>query len=85
MINIALVSITISILLVIYRVLRGPTWGDRIMAFDFLASNIVILILLLAIRAHSATLLDTALVLALLGFLGTIALTRFLLFGRVMR
>ncbi|HWG86077.1 MAG TPA: monovalent cation/H+ antiporter complex subunit F [Deinococcales bacterium] len=84
-VNIALVTISVSILLVVYRVLRGPSWGDRIMAFDFLTVNVVALIVLVTIRNRLEVLLDAALVLSLLGFLGTVALTRFLLLGRVMR
>lgn len=83
--NVALFVVTLSTLCVTYRVLRGPSWGDRVMAFDFLSSNIVLLIVLLAVRTRFESFLDAALVLSLLGFLGTVALTRYLLLGRVMR
>jgi multicomponent K+:H+ antiporter subunit F/multicomponent Na+:H+ antiporter subunit F len=83
--NVALIVVTLSTLCVTYRVLRGPSWGDRVMAFDFLSSNIVLLIVLLAVRTRFESFLDAALVLSLLGFLGTVALTRYLLLGRVMR
>lgn len=84
-IDIALFIVSLSILLVGYRVLTGPTWGDRIMAFDFLGVNLVVLFVLLAVRLRYTLLLDAALVLSLLGFLGTVALTRYLLLGRVSR
>ncbi|MHA0034791.1 monovalent cation/H+ antiporter complex subunit F [Deinococcus sp. PESE-13] len=84
-INIALGIVTLSVLLVTYRVLRGPSWGDRIMAFDFLSVNLVVLFTLLAVRSRQLVMLDAALVLSLLGFLSTVALTRYLLTGRVMR
>ncbi|AAF10457.1 monovalent cation/H+ antiporter complex subunit F [Deinococcus radiodurans] len=84
-INIALGIVTLSVLLVTYRVLRGPSWGDRIMAFDFLSVNLVVLFTLLAVRSRQLVMLDAALVLSLLGFLSTVALTRYLLLGRVMR
>ncbi|AFZ66646.1 monovalent cation/H+ antiporter complex subunit F [Deinococcus peraridilitoris] len=84
-VNIALVVVALSTVLVTYRVLRGPSWGDRIMAFDFLSVNLVVLFVLLAIRERFASFLDAALVLSLLGFLGTVALARFLLLGRVMK
>ena len=52
-INLALGIVTLSVLLVTYRVLRGPSWGDRIMAFDFLSVNLVVLFALIEIgRAH---------------------------------
>ncbi|KEF35580.1 MULTISPECIES: monovalent cation/H+ antiporter complex subunit F [Deinococcus] len=84
-INLALGIVTLSVLLVTYRVLRGPSWGDRIMAFDFLSVNLVVLFALIAVRTGYLVMLDAALVLSLLGFLSTVALTRYLLLGRVMK
>lgn len=83
--TLAIGILTLSIILVVYRVLRGPSWGDRIMAFDFLSVNIVALIVLVTVKYRLEVLLDAALVLSLLGFLGTISLARHLLFGRVMK
>lgn len=84
-IDLALGIVTLSVLLVTVRVLRGPSWGDRIMAFDFLSVNLVVLIALIAVKTKLIVMLDAALVLSLLGFLGTVALTRYLLLGRVMK
>ena len=84
-IDLALGIVTLSVLLVTYRVLRGPSWGDRIMAFDFLSVNLVVLFALMAVKGHQLVMLDAALVLSLLGFLSTVALTRYLLTGRVMK
>lgn len=84
-INLALGIVTLSVLLVTSRVLRGPSWGDRIMAFDFLSVNLVLLFALIAVKTHLIVVLDAALVLSLLGFLSTVALTRYLLLGRVMK
>ncbi len=84
-VNVALAVVTLSTVLVTYRVLRGPSWGDRIMAFDFLSANMVVLFVLAAVRWGYAAFLDAALVLALLGFLSTIALARYLLLGRATR
>jgi multicomponent Na+:H+ antiporter subunit F len=82
--TIAIAILTLSIILVVYRVLRGPSWGDRIMAFDFLSVNIVALIVLVTVKYRLDVLLDAALVLSLLGFLSTVALARHLLSGKVM-
>lgn len=81
--NIALGIVMLSVLLVSIRVLRGPTWGDRIMAFDFLSINLVVLFTLISVQTSYIVMLDAALVLSLLGFLSTVALTRYLLLGRV--
>ena len=84
-VDLALGIVTLSVLLVTYRVLRGPSWGDRIMAFDFLSVNLVVLVTLLAVKTRLLVTLDAALLLSLLCFLSTLALTRYLLTGRVMR
>ena len=84
-IDLALIVVGLSTVLVTFRVLIGPTWGDRIMAFDFLSVNMALLFVLLALRFGYHDFLDAALVLALLGFLSTVALARFMLFGRVMK
>ena len=84
-INLAMLIVTVSAVLVAYRVLRGPSWGDRIMAFDFLSVNLVVLFVLFGSKTGLLAMLDAALLLSLLGFLGTVALARYLLLGRVMR
>lgn len=84
-VNLAMVVVSLSALLVSFRVLKGPSWGDRIMAFDFLSMNLVVLFALGSIQTGFAYMLDATIVLSLLGFLGTLALTRYLLLGRVIR
>lgn len=83
-ISVALVSLAISGALATYRVLRGPTWGDRVMAFDFLAINLAVMVVVAALRSGFTVLLDAALIISILGFLSTVALARYLLLGRVM-
>lgn len=85
MIDLALLIVTLAVLLATIRVLRGPSWGDRIMAFDFLSATMVILFALLAVKTGYIVMLDAALVLSLLGFLSTVALVRYLLLGQVMK
>ncbi len=85
MVFIALVCLIISFGLGTYRVLKGPTVGDRIAAFDFLAVNLALLIVVVALRTGYSSLLDVALLVSILGFLGTVALARYLLSGKVMK
>ena len=84
-VNIALVCLAVAILLTVYRVLKGPTWGDRITAFDFLGVNLAVLIVVIALKTGRAAFLDAALLFSILGFLSTVALTRYLLSGKVMK
>jgi len=65
------------------RVFIGPAAQDRILAFDSLYTNGMIMLLLLGIRSRSAAYFDMALLIALFGFVGTVAFAKFLLRGEV--
>ena len=83
--TIALICIILTIILTLYRILRGPTWGDRIAALDFLSTVIAVLIVIIALLRGQAAFLDVALIVSILGFLSTVALARYLLGGKVMQ
>jgi len=83
--TVALICLLVSVVLTVYRVVRGPSWGDRITAFDFLTVNLAVIIVVLAMRSGFESLLDVALLVSILGFLTTVALTRYLLLNRVLR
>jgi multisubunit Na+/H+ antiporter MnhF subunit len=83
--DIALACLALAIVLAVYRVLRGPSLGDRIVGLDFLGVNTALLIVAVALRSGYESFLDAALIVSILGFLTTVALSRYLLTGRVMR
>jgi multicomponent K+:H+ antiporter subunit F len=66
-----------------FRILRGPRAQDRVLGFDTLYVNSMLLLLTYGIRSGSALFFEVALVIALLGFVGTVALAKFLLRGEV--
>lgn len=82
-IEIAFVLIGIAQVLVLYRLLRGPDATDRILALDTLGINSIALLVLFGIRSASSTYFEVALLLALLGFVTTAALCKFLLRGDI--
>jgi multicomponent K+:H+ antiporter subunit F len=65
------------------RLFRGPAAQDRVLALDVLYINGMLLLLVLGIRSKSAAYFDMALLIALFGFVGTVALAKFLLRGEV--
>ena len=65
------------------RLFLGPAAQDRVLAFDVLYTNGLLLLLVLGIRSRSTAYFDIALLIALFGFVGTMALARFLLRGEV--
>ncbi|MFV3129318.1 monovalent cation/H+ antiporter complex subunit F [Niveispirillum sp. KHB5.9] len=76
-ITIALALLVLALCLSVYRVLRGPTRGDRIVAIDLFGVLAVALIALFAIWMDRAVFLDAAIALALVAFFGTVAYARF--------
>lgn len=76
--NIALATITLSGLLCMVRLLRGGSLADRIIALDTLLVVIVSGIGILAARNNSAIFLDVIVLAALLGFVSTVTVARYI-------
>ncbi|MDP4837485.1 MAG: K+/H+ antiporter subunit F [Burkholderiales bacterium] len=83
-IKIALASIAVSMILVIYRLIKGPDAPDRILALDTLYVNAAALLIVLGIYDSSSIYFEAALLIALMGFVATVALARYLARGDVM-
>lgn len=79
----ALVAISVSILLNIYRLIVGPDVTDRILALDTLVINAIGLIVLAGIVFGSVMYFEAALLFAMVGFVSTVAFCKFLLRGNV--
>lgn len=69
--------------LTLFRLLRGPGLADRILALDTLGINAIALVVLVGIALGSAAYFEVALILAMMGFVGTVALCKFLLSGDI--
>lgn len=76
--NLAMLLIGLAMLLVMIRLVRGPTLADRILALDTLATLGIGFIAAFALANRLWQALDIALALALTGFLSTAALARYL-------
>jgi multicomponent Na+:H+ antiporter subunit F len=76
---IALVLLGLALLISVVRIIIGPTLGDRVLALDLLTIVAMGFIGAIAIRTGLTLYLDIAIALALLGFLATIALARYIL------
>ena len=71
--QITLVTLAVSLLIAFVRLVKGPTLPDRIVAMDLFGVLVVGLIVVLAASTGVHATLDAAIVIALIGFLGTIA------------
>ncbi|BDZ74814.1 MULTISPECIES: K+/H+ antiporter subunit F [Methylophaga] len=88
MLNIAIITACVmvctALLLSLYRLLIGPSVPDRILALDTLYINSIALLILLGIFLRSNLYYEAALLIALMGFMGTLALSKYLLRGDIM-
>ncbi|MGA9538537.1 MAG: monovalent cation/H+ antiporter complex subunit F [Desulfobacterales bacterium] len=75
----SLVVLLISIALAFIRLAKGPDAADRIVALDLISILIVAFLAAYSIYARETSFLDVAIAYALIAFLGTVALARFLM------
>lgn len=66
-----------------FRMIRGPSAQDRVLALDTLNVNCMLTLLMLGMRSSSTAYFDMALLMALVGFVSSTALAKFLLRGEV--
>lgn len=66
-----------------YRVIRGPTDPDRVVALDAIATNVVAIAVLFAILTGRGLFVTVSLVLAIIGFVATVAVAKFVTDGEV--
>ena len=71
--QIALGTLGVALLIAFIRLVKGPTLPDRIVAIDLFGVLVVGFIVVLAGRSGVRATLDAAIVIALIGFLGTVA------------
>ncbi|MBK1614733.1 K+/H+ antiporter subunit F [Rubrivivax gelatinosus] len=77
--TLALYALAMAIALA--RLLRGPSAQDRVLALDFIYIVGMLMMLALAIRYDSRMYFEGALLMVLFGFVGSVALAKFLLRG----
>jgi multicomponent K+:H+ antiporter subunit F len=73
----------VAILLALWRLLRGPSAPDRILALDTLYVNGMALLILLGIKLDTALYFEAALIIAMLGFVGTVGLAKYIVRGHI--
>ena len=80
---VAMACVATAMLLNLFRLFRGPTAADRILALDTLVINAIAFIILFGIQETTTIYFEAALLLAMVGFVGTAAYCKFLLRGDV--
>lgn len=82
--DIALLMVAVASGLSLWRLLIGPDVPDRILALDTLYVNTIALVILFGLKQGSMLYFEAALLIAIMGFIGTIALSKYLLRGDIM-
>lgn len=75
--------LALALLLAAWRLFRGPTVPDRVLALDTLYIDALALLVALGMWLDTTLYFEAALLIGLLGFVGTVAVASFLLRGRV--
>ncbi|WP_099224226.1 Na(+)/H(+) antiporter subunit F1 [Listeria costaricensis] len=81
--SIGLLLYSISIFLYLYRILKGPTTSDKVVALDSIGMNLVAIVALLSMFYDTNAYLDVILLIALLAFIGTVSFAKFIEKGKV--
>ena len=81
--TVALVLLAAGIVLCLYRIVIGPSTPDRVIALDVVGICSMGIMALLAIRYDEELYLDLALVFALIAFVGTVSIAKFLMRGKI--
>jgi multicomponent K+:H+ antiporter subunit F len=77
------VALGLALVFNLWRLIKGPGVTDRILALDTMVINVIGVIVLGGIANGSGTTFEAALLLAMVGFVGTVAYAKFLLRGDI--
>lgn len=78
-VQVSLALLSISLLLIVIRIVRGPTLPDRVVALDMLVAVGIGFIAAIGVQTDYYLYIDIAIALGLVGFLATVAFARFVL------
>jgi multicomponent K+:H+ antiporter subunit F len=81
--KISLALMILALLLNVYRLTVGPDLPDRLLALDTMYVNSIALIVLMGLWLNTKTYFESALLIALLGFISTVAVCKYLLRGDI--
>lgn len=77
MLTAALVLFSIAIAIALYRIISGPSIPDRVVAMDMIVVNLISAIAVISILLETKAFLEVILILGILAFISTIALSKY--------
>jgi len=81
--NFGFAAMAIAMILNMFRLLRGPDVTDRVTALDTLYINTIAVLMLVGIRLGTDVFFEAALLIAMMGFVGTVALAKHIRRGSI--
>lgn len=81
--QLTLLLVSLSMLGLIYRLIKGPTTPDRVVALDAIGINLIAIIALVSMVLDTFAFLEVILLLGILAFIGTVAFSKFLEKGEI--
>lgn len=79
----AQIILGVAMLCAVWRLVQGPRAQDRVLGFDTLYVNALLVLMTLGLQTGKSIYFEASLIVALLGFVGTVALSKFLMRGEV--
>ncbi|MFS0646269.1 Na(+)/H(+) antiporter subunit F1 [Siminovitchia sp. 179-K 8D1 HS] len=77
MLTAALVLFSVAIAIALYRIISGPSIPDRVVAMDMIVVNLISAIAIISILLETKAFLEVILILGILAFISTIALSKY--------
>lgn len=72
-----------ALMLNLWQILRAQGVGDRVLALDTMVINVIALIVLFGMKFKTEMIFESALIISMMGFVSTVAYTRFMLRGNI--
>ena len=85
LIYISLAILLLAMLMMLYRVVKGPTTADRVIALDSIGIALISVVALLSILLDTTLYFEVILLLSILAFIGTVAFSKFLERGEIIQ
>lgn len=76
--GLALIFFSITIIICLYRAIKGPTLPDRVIALDTIGVNLLSMVAIISLLQETTAYLEVILILGILSFIGTIAFSKFI-------
>lgn len=74
----AIILVAVLSLLCCYRIIRGPTVPDRVVGLDAIATNVIAIAVLFALKTGRGLFVSASIVLAIIGFLSTVTVAKYI-------